>query len=94
MRRFGSFQIPLLSDSDHAVALSYGVWKPFPGGTRDDGEALHGTFIVDREGTVRWVHAGDRPFADVDALLEALDTTASTRGSLPHEDFGRAAVRP
>ena len=50
MRRFGDFQIPLLSDSGHVVALAYGVWKPLPGGDKDDGEALHGTFIVDRGG--------------------------------------------
>ncbi len=84
MRRFGDFQIPLLSDSGHGVALAYGVWKPLPGGDKDDGEALHGTFIVDRGGLIRWVHIGDRPFANIDALLAALDPPAETRvPSLP-----------
>ena len=45
------FRFPLLSDPDHAVALSYGVWKPRPGGDANEGEALHGTFIVDRGGS-------------------------------------------
>ncbi len=89
MRRFGDFQIPLLSDSDHAVALAYGVWKPLPGGNKDDGEALHGTFIVDRGGSIRWVYIGDRPFADIDALLAALDPPAETRVlSLPELSDG------
>ncbi len=73
MRKLGSFQIPLLSDSSHAVASAFGVWKPVPGGNPDDGEALHGTFIVDRGGSVRWAFIGDRPFTDIDALLDELD---------------------
>ena len=89
MRRFGDFQIPLLSDSGHAVALAYGVWKPLPGGDKDDGEALHGTFIVDRGGLIRWVYIGDRPFANIDALLAALDPPAETRVlSLPELSDG------
>jgi len=89
MRRFGDFQIPLLSDSGHVVALAYGVWKPFPGGDKDDGEALHGTFIVDRGGLIRWVYIGDRPFANIDALLAALDPPAETRVlSLPELSDG------
>ncbi len=75
MRQFGGFQIPLLSDPDHAVSSAYGVWKAVPGGEKDDGEALHGTFIVDRDGTVRWAYLGDRPFTDIEALLTELSKT-------------------
>jgi peroxiredoxin len=71
-RRFGDLAIPLLSDSDHAVAMAYGAWRPVPGGDKDDGEALHGTFIIDRGGTIRWAYRGDRPFNDVEALLAEL----------------------
>jgi len=74
MRRFGNLRIPLLSDSDHAVSSAFAVWKALPGGNPDDGEALHGTFIVDRGGSVRWTYIGDRPFTDIDALLAALDS--------------------
>jgi peroxiredoxin len=77
MRQFGGFQIPLLSDRDHAVSSAYGVWKAVPGGEKDDGEARHGTFIVDREGMVRWAHVGNRPFADIEALLTELAKTRS-----------------
>ena len=76
LRRYGGFQIPLLSDPDHSVALSYGVWKPVPGGDPDDGEPLHGTFVIDRGGAVRWANIGDRPFGDIDALLAELDHSA------------------
>jgi peroxiredoxin len=73
IRRFGSFQIHLLSDSNHAVSSAFGVWKPVPGGNPDDGEALHGTFIVARGGSVRWAYIGDRPFTDIDALLAEIN---------------------
>lgn len=81
LRKFGGIEIPLLSDCDRSVSTSYGVWKSIPGGNPDDGEALHGTFIVDREGVVRWAHVGNRPFADIEALLTELDrlTPASCR---------------
>ena len=54
------------------VASAYGVWKANPGGDKDDGEALHGTFIVDRDGLVRWAYVGDRPFTDIEAILTEL----------------------
>ena len=76
MRRFGGFQIPLLSDPDHAAALAYGAWKPLPGGDKNDGEALHATFVIVRGGVIRWVSIGDRPFTDIDTLLNALDERA------------------
>ncbi|MGP0069670.1 MAG: peroxiredoxin family protein [Isosphaeraceae bacterium] len=72
IRRFGGFQTPLLSDPDHAVSSAYGAWKAIPGGEKDEGEAMHGTFLIDRDGSVRWANVGGRPFADVDALLTAL----------------------
>jgi peroxiredoxin len=76
MQRFGRIQIPLLSDSSHAVASTFGVWKQFAGGNQDDGEAMHGTFIVDKGGLVQWAHVGDRPFTDIGALLAELDDLA------------------
>jgi peroxiredoxin len=72
--RFGGFHFPLLSDHDHAVSLAYGVWNVGRQGDAAAAEALHGTFIIDRDGVVRWVHVGDRPFADVDALLIELES--------------------
>jgi peroxiredoxin len=73
MRKYGAFQIPLLSDSDRSISRTYGVWKPAPGSDNSDGEAQHGTFVVDRDGIVQWAYVGDRPFTDIDALLAAVD---------------------
>ncbi len=73
MRKYGDFQIPLLSDIGHAASLAYGVWKAVAGERKEDGEAQHGTFIVDRDGVVRWAYVGDRPFTDIEALLTELD---------------------
>lgn len=72
LNRFGDFRLTLLSDPDHATEMAYGVWKPLPGADKDDGEPLHGTFVIDRDGMVRWAHVGDRPFADVEAILAEL----------------------
>ncbi len=48
IRKYGDFQIPLLSDAGRAASSAYGVWKVVPNGGNDIGEAQHGTFIVDR----------------------------------------------
>ncbi|MDR3634241.1 MAG: redoxin domain-containing protein [Isosphaeraceae bacterium] len=72
-RRFGGFRFPLLSDADHAAARSYGAWTADPSGDPAEGEPLHGTFLVDRDGLVRWAYVGNRPFADVAALLAEVD---------------------
>ena len=68
----GDFQIPLLSDVNRTASLAYGVWKAART-RRDDGEAQHGTFIVDRDGLVRWAQVGNRPFTDIEAILLELD---------------------
>jgi len=73
IRNYGGFQFPLLSDPHHTASLAYGVWNAAAGGEKDGGQALHGTFIVDRAGLVSWAHVGDRPFTDIEALLSELD---------------------
>jgi peroxiredoxin Q/BCP len=70
---FGGFRFPLLSDREHSAALAYGAWKRGPQGDAGAGKALHGTFIIGRDGVVRWVYVGDRPFTDVGALLMEID---------------------
>ena len=53
------FDFPLLSDfwPHGAVAQAYGVFNP------EVGAALRGTFIIDREGIVRWQVVNDIPDA-------------------------------
>ena len=84
IRRYGDFQIPLLSDGDRAASSAFGVWKEAPTGGTDNWEAQHGTFIVDRDGLVHWAYVSNRPFTDIDALLTELDglqAASSRQGS-------------
>jgi peroxiredoxin len=73
LERYGDLKIPLLSDPDHATARAYGAWKPLPEADQVEGRPLHGTFIVDRRGVIRWATVGDRPFTDIEALVAELD---------------------
>jgi peroxiredoxin len=73
--QFGSFGFTVLSDPDHAVAGQFGTYRPAGSASETDsesGELLHGTFIVDREGIVRWANRGELPFRDDLALLYEL----------------------
>jgi peroxiredoxin len=82
LNRYRDFRVPLLSDPDHATALAYGVWKPVSGADKNDGEPLHGTFIVDCDGLVRWAYVGDRPFRDIEAIMSELAHLDRDRGDL------------
>ncbi|MFF8862231.1 peroxiredoxin [Streptomyces sp. NPDC015139] len=64
-------EYPLLSDFwPHGnVSRAYGVFD------EDKGCAVRGTFIVDKEGVVRWTVVNGLPDArDLDAYVRALDT--------------------
>ena len=52
--RARGFSFPLLSDVHRAVIRAYGVHD------EERNVAYRSTFIVDREGVLRWGHAGDR----------------------------------
>jgi alkyl hydroperoxide reductase subunit AhpC len=63
------FTFPMLSDfwPHGAVAEAYGVLHP------DIGIALRGTFLIDREGVVRWTVVNSIPEArDVDDYRTAI----------------------
>ena len=83
--QFGSFGFTVLSDPDHAVARQYGTCQA-EGSPQSDPEAprlLHGTFILDRRGLVRWADCGELPFRDDMALLFELKHLADERSSPP-----------
>jgi peroxiredoxin len=68
--KYGAFQFPVLADPGNRVAEQYGVFAP---GTRERPEnLLHGTFVIDREGVVRWAMTGDEPFTGNRTLLYEL----------------------
>jgi len=69
--RFGPFGFPVLSDPGNKVAQAYHVFRPAEDGTGAD-HLVHGTFVIDRHGTIQWVNTGDAPFRSNPALLQVL----------------------
>jgi peroxiredoxin len=66
---------PLLSDVHRAVIGAYGVLDA------ERNVAYRSTFVVDREGRLRWGQAGDREMVrDGREVLRVLDLIATLRG--------------
>jgi peroxiredoxin len=55
--------IPLYSDPEQMTFMAYRCWDDF------ESVPLHGTFLEDAQGRVRWHDIGSNPFTDVDFLL-------------------------
>lgn len=60
----GGFPFPLLSDAQNEVFRRYRAYDDF------EGAPLHGTFLIDGQGLVRWQDISFEPFTDVDFLLQ------------------------
>jgi peroxiredoxin len=73
---YGALGFTVLSDPDHAVARQFGTLRPAAasqaGAESGPEQVLHGTFIVDRQGDVRWANCGEVPFRSDMALLYQL----------------------
>jgi peroxiredoxin len=73
----GGFPFPLVADPDMAVFRQYRCYDDF------EKAALHGTFVVDAAGRIRWQDISYEPFKDTDFLLKeamrliALDPTST-----------------
>ncbi|HTU23584.1 MAG TPA: peroxiredoxin family protein [Gemmataceae bacterium] len=84
LEQYGPIGFAVLSDPGNQVAQAYHVFRR----TRDGkmaGRFLHGTFVIDRQGTVQWVNVGDAPFRRNPALLYQL---AKIEGRLPSRQPG------
>jgi peroxiredoxin len=78
--RFGEkFPFLLLSGSSLEVFKAYGIHDDF------EGKPLHGTFLVDPEGYIRWLDRGHEPFADA-AFVLAESRRLLKRVSVPAAD--------
>ncbi|MGL4552174.1 MAG: peroxiredoxin family protein [Gemmataceae bacterium] len=64
--KYGAFDFVVLSDEGNKVAEAFDVYRRSPDG---DGELMHGTFVLSREGKVAWVSRGDEPFTANRTLL-------------------------
>lgn len=70
------FPFPLLSDVHRSAISAYGVLD------RDRNVAYRSTFVVDRDGMLRWGQAGDRQMVrDGVELLRVVDLINSLRQS-------------
>jgi alkyl hydroperoxide reductase subunit AhpC len=68
------FSFPLLSDVHRAVIRTYGVHD------EDRNVAYRSTFVVDRDGLLRWGQVGDRHMVrDGGEILRVLDVVDTTR---------------
>lgn len=56
--------IPLMADPEHEVFELFRCWDDF------EDQPLHGTFLIDARGRVRWQDISYEPFTDVDFMLE------------------------
>ena len=58
------FPFPLVSDASLKVFRQYRAYDDF------EQQPLHGTFLIDRQGLVRWQDISHEPFTEVDFLLK------------------------
>lgn len=64
---------PLLSDPDGKTATAYGAWKK--GSTRRSALSIdRSTFVIDGEGTVRWIWRDVGVVGHADEVLEFVET--------------------
>ncbi len=59
----GTFPFPIVSDATLETFKSYRAYDDF------ENTPLHGSFLVDGRGLVRWQDISFEPFSDVDFLL-------------------------
>jgi peroxiredoxin len=67
-KQYGAFSFPVLSDPGNKIATQY---ETYVASVRDskDGDQLHGTFVISRQGAIAWTNRGDRPFTENRTLL-------------------------
>lgn len=67
-RQYGPFKFPVLSDPGNEVAKKYETYLPHPTPGKE-GDLLHGTFVITRQGKLMWANRGDGPFTENRTLL-------------------------
>ena len=72
----GGFPFPICSDSSLAAFKAYRAYDDF------EQMPLHGTFLVDRDGKVRWQDVGYEPFTDLKFLLNESKRLLALPGAL------------
>ncbi|MEZ6143542.1 MAG: redoxin domain-containing protein [Zavarzinella sp.] len=67
-KQYGAFSFPVLSDPSNLVAAQYGTFTPSKK-AGEEGQLMHGTFVIDRKGHIVWANRGDSPFTENRTLL-------------------------
>jgi peroxiredoxin len=77
--KYGPFTYPVLADLGNKTAIEYSIFTPSAAGKPE--RLLHGTFIIDKQGVVRWCHYGEAPFtANATLLVELAKLQATAAG--------------
>lgn len=66
--QYGAFAFPVLSDPGNKVAEKYSTFTPNPV-AGEEGDLLHGTFLISRPGVIVWANRGEGPFTENRTLL-------------------------
>jgi peroxiredoxin len=67
-KKYGAFQFPVLADPGNKVAAQYETYVASVKAGQE-GDLLHGTFVINRQGKVVWTNRGDSPFTENRTLL-------------------------
>jgi peroxiredoxin len=69
--KYGAFGFPVLSDPGNKVAEKYETYITNPNAGQE-GDLLHGTFVISRQSKVMWANRGEGPFTENRTLLHEL----------------------
>ena len=74
--------IPLLADPGSSVHEAYGIVKPYHFHRQD--MYLPATFLIDKEGNLKWLYIGERNSDRPDSGTEFLNNSRSPRTDEPY----------
>jgi len=78
-KQYGAFGFPVLTDPSNKVAEKYETYVRSVKADQE-GDLLHGTFVISRQGKIVWTNRGDSPFTENRTLLYE---AARAEGRLP-----------
>ncbi len=78
-KQYGAFGFPVLADPGNKVAQLYETYVA-SAKAGQEGDLLHGTFVISRQGNIAWTNRGDSPFTENRTLLHEI---ARIEGRLP-----------
>ncbi len=80
----GDIPYTLLSDIGYESARRFGSYDDF------EELELHSTFLLDRQGRIRWSRIGGGPFMDIEFLLKEIDRIDDEPWEAPEDPAGKA----